>query len=816
MALIRSSVLLFGLCLLPPVAPAPHHPHDVVGAIAISPGFPQDATLFCSMAGTINLFLMSRDGGYTWREARSGLRGAKISAVEFHPDWVKNGTAWVAMPDIGIQSTRDFGLTWEAATIHRPVMAMDVARSKDGVALYFATSTELFVSNDGGKSDQEVALSIGDARIDSLSLSPTFAVDRTIAITTSDAKVHVSSDAGATWAVCKLAKPVHDVAFSPGFGVDKTLWAATWGEGVVCSRDAGKTFQPCSDGLEDKFVNQLAVTRKGGGALVGGEGNQTPSKFDYDLFAATKDHGVYRSVDSGKSWVRTPLRVQLTDQTTNHHRTVRVARDGLGNATVICGTFEGLYISNDNGERWREANINATRNGRLIEVSPTFAQDKTLVAAGYGMHALISSDAGDSWRVEWKFPAHSVYGIGVSPQFHKDRLLMLGLGGNIVRSVDGGANWQWKNLAEVDQVFYRNIWSFAFAQGFGETNKTVFALGYGGALYRSDDAGETWVGSRVTPPEDDKITSTPDANTFWTTTVALSPAFADDRTMFFSGQGVIRSDDGGKTFRRLIDGSCDERGVLVPPDFAEKGEVFALVVPHGFVRLTERGEKWEACNEGLEGYAPARARLSPGFAQDGTIFVATFGGGLFRSTDRGRTWSRMSPFPSPVDCGISMVVSPDYAKDKTVYIGTFDGYYRSRDEGATWTSVLDYEVYDDFRDPWQFVGAWKKVRVGGCMNDEVRTTADPGSTAELPFEGTGFMLVGCRGPDHGIAEIWLDGVLMQELDLYSPTLQVGCMVVEKRGLTLGHHVLDVRVSGRRNPESAGSRVAVDGAVIYFR
>ena len=78
------------------------------------------------------------------------------------------------------------------------------------------------------------------------------------------------------------------------------------------------------------------------------------------------------------------------------------------------------------------------------------------------------------------------------------------------------------------------------------------------------------------------------------------------------------------------------------------------------------------------------------------------------------------------------------------------------------------------------------------------------------------MLVGLRGPDHGIAEIWLDGVMVQEVDLYAPDLAVGQLLLEKRGLPPGHHVLDVRVSGRRNPNSGGLRVALDGAVIYFR
>ena len=310
MALIARSVLLFGLCLATSPAPAPHHPHDVVGAIAISPGYPQDPTLFCSMAGTINLFLMSRDGGYTWRESRSGLRGSKISSVEFHPEWVRSGIAWVAMPDAGIQSTSDFGVTWQPASIRRAVIAMDVARASEGVALYLATYKELFLSKDGGKTDQAIPLPVRGAHIDSVSLSPTYAVDQTVAVTTSDSRILLSGDAGATWSETTLAKPARDVAFSPGFGVDKTIWAATWGDGVMSSTDGGRTFSPCASGMDDLFVNQLAVMRKGGSALAADDGGEVSSKFDYDLFASTKDHGVYRSVDSGLRHVRRALHLR--------------------------------------------------------------------------------------------------------------------------------------------------------------------------------------------------------------------------------------------------------------------------------------------------------------------------------------------------------------------------------------------------------------------------------------------------------------------------------------------------------------------------
>jgi hypothetical protein len=114
------------------------------------------------------------------------------------------------------------------------------------------------------------------------------------------------------------------------------------------------------------------------------------------------------------------------------------------------------------------------------------------------------------------------------------------------------------------------------------------------------------------------------------------------------------------------------------------------------------------------------------------------------------------------------------------------------------------------------MGEWEAVRIKGAWNDEVKSSFDANDNAELPFEGTGFRLMGSRGPDHGIAEIWIDGALAMAVDLYSPQIELGKVVAERRDLPAGHHVLDVRVTGRKNAASSGTRVVVDGAEVYFR
>src|SRR6267143_6779692 len=58
----------------------------------------------------------------------------------------------------------------------------------------------------------------------------------------------------------------------------------------------------------------------------------------------------------------------------------------------------------------------------------------------------------------------------------------------------------------------------------------------------------------------------------------------------------------------------------------------------------------------------------------------------------------------------------------------------------------------------------------------------PGAQATLSFTGTAISWIGARGIQSGIARVFLDGVLVTEVDLYSPTDQVQAAVYAAMGL----------------------------------
>jgi DNA-binding beta-propeller fold protein YncE len=87
--------------------------------------------------------------------------------------------------------------------------------------------------------------------------------------------------------------------------------------------------------------------------------------------------------------------------------------------------------------------------------------------------------------------------------------------------------------------------------------------------------------------------------------------------------------------------------------------------------------------------------LSPDFAADRTIFVAG-GGGVFRSTDSGLSWQQLhgglphKRYYNYYAPSISLALSPNFAADRTLFAGIFVGdsvgygVYRSTDAGDTW------------------------------------------------------------------------------------------------------------------------------------
>ncbi len=245
-----------------------------------------------------------------------------------------------------------------------------------------------------------------------------------------------------------------------------------------------------------------------------------------------------------------------------------------------------------------------------------------------------SADNGNTWKVLGRgLPALTAGALGVSPDYLRDKTLLVGLWGygwtgGLYRSRDGGNTWQPATRGLTDLEVERIVYSPTYTR-----DRTIFATTFDRGLFRSTDGGNSWQSLAAAYSPDDARAKVD--------TVAVSPAFANDGLVFISHNTLLRSDDGGNTW-------------------TDTG------LPGGFVAF------------------------SPNFARDNLILLD----GLWRSNDAGLTWQPAAAGRETASVGVNGILfSPDFDADSTVYL-TFRKDYqtplsiqRSTDAGIHWQSL---------------------------------------------------------------------------------------------------------------------------------
>lgn len=164
---------------------------------------------------------------------------------------------------------------------------------------------------------------------------------------------------------------------------------------------------------------------------------------------------------------------------------------------------------------------------------------------------------------------------------------------------------------------------------------------------------------------------------------------ASPTTLFLVGDTVNRSSDGGHMWHTVLDSYRFEYAtrLAASPSFDQDGIVF-FGSPFTLLRSSHGGVDWRAPQQPVSGPITQIA-VSPAFTADRTVFVATAssnGQFVLRSSDGGERWQNVTP-PNSAPAG-GLVLSPGYAADQTVFIWTGEGrVLRSIDRGATWTTT---------------------------------------------------------------------------------------------------------------------------------
>ena len=614
-----------------------HTPHDDIGDVAVSSAYTQDHTV---LVISRNRLMRSTDRGTTWREIvrGRGFEGQRLRHVAVAPS--DREVVYLTTSE-GMLRSGDGGVSWSPANSglsDRNLQELAVSpTSADLVVVAPDASRGLFRTTDGGASWAPVGPS---GQVASLAF---LADGRHMVAGDTRGRVTTSSDAGETWGPPVELDGGHAVtalAVGPaGQGAD-TVFAATASGRLFRSDDGGREFAALGEGLPDEEVQSLELS--------------PTYRDDATLWASTWQSGVYVSTDHGETWDRTAdgltTNSQADDVGVPQFRTVAAAPAGAGGRSLFVGGFDGLFRYDDRRGSWDPIETLADHIVGLA-VSPSFADDRTIAVTTYVKGAFLSRDGGDTWSYANEgladdvgntfVPLRRLHNVTFSPDYADDGTIFTANWDDVVRSTDRGRSWQAITVSPPPPGDRLRQFVLALSPAFA-SDRTVFAATRHGEVFRSEDAGDPGTWERLGGFDEDQRVRT----------LAVSPDYTNDRTLYAGTvAGVYSSDDGGRTW-----------GATGPP----------MATPP----------------KGGEDDLGALVAMSPAYRSDGTVFAGT-DGGLFVTRNRGRTWTEVTAPPLTTSSQVEAVgVSPDYDEDRTLLVSTRElGLVRSTDGGRSFRRV---------------------------------------------------------------------------------------------------------------------------------
>ena len=504
-----------------------------------------------------------------------------------------------------------------------------------------------------------------------VAVSPAYATDHTLLAISNNHSLR-STDEGQHW-----VETVHGLGgqifsrFAWAPSDPEVVYLSSRNGGVFRSDDRGRSWRTTNSPAGMANVDQIAVSPTSANTVIAALGNSG---------------GLYRTVDGGRAWSPVPQFLKIGALMFVPTRAGR----------VVAGDRTGkFYVSDDKGAHFRRARGRV--RGAITAIAPgASAAPGELFAGTSAGQVLRSDDSGNTWSpIGPGIRGEPITSLLVSPNYATNHSIWASAWHTgSYRSTDGGRSWKRQSRGlttdiQADQIKQAQFRTLAVAP-LDRGRQLLFLAGYDG-LFSSDDGGSHWH-SIETQAE-------------YLTGLAVSPDFPRDGTVIVNAyvKGVYISRDGGGSFDLSIDGlqqrALGEGNRLLPvrrmhnvafsPAYATDHTIFTATWDR-FVKSTDGGRTWQSI---LVEQVPASETLrqfvigvSPDYANDRTIWLGTRQGDVYRSTQAGNahTWTTLTNLHSGVR---SVAVSPGYAGDRTLFVSTSQGIYRSTDGGASWTST---------------------------------------------------------------------------------------------------------------------------------
>jgi len=404
--------------------------------------------------GTNSGIFRSDDEGVTWTE-KSNVVGIGFLAV--------NSTyVFAAALNSGILRSADNGETWTLLSAGLTDLWF-YSFAVNGSNLFVGTGDNylgVFRSTDNGDTWSQVSNGLNYFFEGAWypGLSPTITAlgfnGTDIYAGTNDSQgIWKSTDNGDNWTIPDTTTRLYSQILSvSGNGTD--LFAGTLGYGVLHSGNDGLNWTITNNGIDVyRYAKSLLMS-------------------DTDVFVST-DNGIYKTSDSGNSWVASYSGISILAPTNPAFATI-------GSDVFYGSGSSGVYRSSDQGANWSRINNGLPAN---FNFNSLYSTATDLFANNY-----VSTNGGNSWEP-------TTCGIWINHGIGKYSCVNVNDGvfeHGLYRSYDNGVTWSLatNGIPSASTQTYASIHS---------DGSNLF-LGVSNGVYHSSDNGDTWIASATPFP----------------------------------------------------------------------------------------------------------------------------------------------------------------------------------------------------------------------------------------------------------------------------------------------------------------------------
>jgi photosystem II stability/assembly factor-like uncharacterized protein len=796
------------------VSVSAHTPQDAIDALHISPDYANDSTVFVIVQ---NYLLRSTNRGASFKQLVSGLDSQYVfSDISISSAFAVDGTLFVSTDGGGVYRSTDLGESWHRFNRHleqNNLGMVTVAADASGSHVLAAGSEKgLFLSSIAEPDWQRVMSD--DVQV--TALRPVQEGNTTFVLAGDSRGGIWKSGVGLRdWrrivqldqvgAITALAVPVSSDSKEIFYaGTERSGLLKVSADGRTITQLSGKWAdkpddclgRPRAEPLPDRHVRDIGFRNSRDGAGA--------------ILVTTWSRAVHVSRDGGITWELEDHGITCDNQADTyavgvpHFRDLEVADGAL--ADMFVAGFDGLYRSEDGGASWVQFETLPVNLIRGMAVSDSVDGRYGLAVTTYGGGAYVSADQGASWIIANQgLLTTRLADIEFSPGFPTDTRIYALSKENLLASDKIENGWTAVNL-----VYHGWRWRV----GGAVERHLGFSPDYGTRFFLSDA----------------------ERRRVWPMQLELSPSFAQDQTMFVGlrEHGVWKSDDAGETWERNWDGPIEfVTAMQASPDFAADQTIFMGMRGNGIYVSRDGADSWQASNAGFRYLEDVRASaspnyyidpplysaikdvllvVSPNYARDQTVFASS-AAGLYKSSDGGRTWRGVSVSASLDDVPVNALgISPAFATDATVVVSFKGrGLFRSHDGGETFVSIGQDLLNQNFDLKLiEFSPEYTKDgTIFGATDEMVLRSRDRGVTwaaMDRPVRYENW-----RGEDRGPIRFSGDWVRETGSDLSASTQEVSSQ--QGAQAALNFYGGTISWIAQRGPTAGQARVLVDGAEV---